>query len=142
MHLRRALLLFAIVLGLAALVASFSGPPEREARQAQPAPERARGEPVERAALTLRFAAGGAAERRTLASGRHATLVVSVPEPGQVSIEGLGLVGPSDRLTPARFDVLAHDPGRFEVTFQPADGGAAHRIGSLVVERRRARPAS
>jgi hypothetical protein len=139
-HLRRALLLFAIVLGTAALVASLSRPtedrgePERPAAQAPgdsgpptaaPAPATGPREPVSLDAAKD--------ESRRLRAGSAATVEVSVTEPGSVEIPGLGLSAEADPLTPARFEVFPSEPGDYEIVFTPAAGDAGEPAGRLVV---------
>jgi hypothetical protein len=51
-----------------------------------------------------------------------------------VAIPDLGLSGYGEPLTPARFDVLASEPGRHEIEFTPAAGDETGVAGSLVVE--------
>jgi hypothetical protein len=146
-HLRRALLLFAIVLGLAAVAASVSRPrsdsgttepfrqpppsAERDAPPtASPAPEGAP-PPVE-----LTFFGSDPGAQRILA-GQAATVFVEVEQPGQVEIADLGLSAAAEPLTPARFDVLTRATGRHPITFMPAaDEAASQRIGTLVVVER------
>jgi hypothetical protein len=140
-ELRRALLLFAIVLGLAALVASLARPPEDEGEGGQPVESRATdGAPPTAAPRpkadtpTIAIRAGGDPEVRELTAGEPATLLVEVREPGQVSIPSLGLLQPAEPLTPARFDVLVTEPGRHPVELDPvapdAEGGT---VGALRV---------
>ena len=43
-------------------------------------------------------------------------------EPGQVAIPLLGLTGAADALTPARFDVLVSEEGRYPIEFAPSGG--------------------
>lgn len=144
MHLRRALLLFAIVLGLAAIAASVSRSPEESGeREAQPAvpsdtadvpePSISPGDasPVA-GARQLVFDAERDQTRR-LDTGEPATVLVEVEEPGLVEIPDLGLSAPAERLTPARFEVLAPDPGRLAITFTPVDDDATGAAGTLVV---------
>jgi glucose/arabinose dehydrogenase len=137
MHLRRAVLLFAIVLGLAALAASISRP--REHQQAQqpapptaptvtPAPERT--EPAH-----AKFAAGGKRETRRVEAGQQTEVVVKSREPGQVDIDGLGLTASAEPVTPARFDVLPSQPGRYQVRFTPAASSRSELVGVLAVRR-------
>ena len=134
MELRRALLLFAIVLGVAAIVALVSAPeraprddgsglPDAEEPSAGPGPLRAQAPPIS-------FSAAEPKVRR-LEAGRPATVAVKVPSPGQVELEGLTLIAPADPLTPARFEVLERRPGRYGVRFTPAEGGEARRAGTL-----------
>jgi hypothetical protein len=137
-HLRRALLLFAIVLGMAALVASLSGPIEqrRDTTTAQepPEPGPAVAEPGSAAepATTLSFDAPESQSKR-LPAGLAATVQVSVAEPGDVSIAGLGLTEPADPDTPASFDVLVPSPGSYELIFMPASGAPSEPAGKLVI---------
>lgn len=137
-HLRRALLLFAIVLGMAALVASLSRPiderrgdttsrepPPAEPPTAGPAPTRALPAP-----LVFRASEN---ESRRVPAGDAVTVEVTVDEAGSVEIPDLGLGAPADPVTPARFDVLASRPGRYRLTFTPAGDGQAEPAGRLVV---------
>jgi hypothetical protein len=138
-HLRRALILFAIVLGLSALVASVSRPRD-QAERTSPRPTTrqptATQPPPRPAAARIVFPAGPPARRR-LEAERPAVVVVEAPGPGQVEISGLGLAAPADRLTPARFDVLTGRTGRYEVRFTPAKGGESRVTGRLLVIPRR-----
>jgi hypothetical protein len=134
-HIRRALLLFAIVLGMAALVASLSRPIDerrdkttaREPREptAMPAP----------APETRKTLAFDAVENEAvrLPAGSAATVEVAVDEPGIVEIPDLGRSAPANPLTPARFAILASRPGRYELRFTPATGDAPESAGRLVV---------
>ena len=137
MHLRRALLLFAIVLGMAALAASLSQPVERRegTRQDEPretGPATASPAPAPSAPSPLSL---DASERDSvrLGAGEAATLEVSVDEAGTVEIPGLGLSASADAVTPARFDLLANEPGRYELLFTPAAGDSTEPAGTLVV---------
>jgi hypothetical protein len=138
MHLRRALLLFAIVLGMAALVASLSQPvDERRDDTApqdagEPAPSVANPAPAPEGSATLSFNASDN-QSMMLRAGRAATVEVSVAEPGEIEIPELGLVDSANPLTPARFDVLEARPGTYELTFAPAAGGPNEPAGKLVV---------
>ena len=149
-HLRRALLLFAIVLGVAALVASLSRPiddrrgqsttpTETEPETAGPGPPTAAPGPGggEAAELpkTVSFDAA-ADESKRLQAGEAATVEVAVTEAGSVEIPDMGLTAPADRFTPARFDVLASRPGRYPLLFTPAGGEGAEPAGELEVTSR------
>jgi hypothetical protein len=137
-HLRRALLLFAIVLGMAALVASLSRPvDERRADSAQTEPREsgpptASPTPGPELPTSLSFEATEN-ETMRLPAGDAATVEVAVDEAGSVEIPGLGLSAPADPVTPARFDVLASRPGRYELLFTPAGGNPSEAAGRLVV---------
>lgn len=143
MHLRRALLLFAIVLGLAAVAASISRPQNtNEQSRGSPPPTETETTPSEptaspRPALPMAeltfYASDPEAER--IQAGQAATVYVEVEEPGQVFIDDLGTSATAEPLTPARFDVLTRATGRHPVTFMPAGAGATEeRVGTLVVE--------
>lgn len=133
MKLRRALLLFAMVLGLAALASSLSRPDED---RDEPGPSEGPADRVREPGsgpATVRFAAGRRREVRRLEAGSAATVLVEVSDPGQVRIEGLGLTQPAEPLTPARFDVLLAQPGSSRVVAEPAGGGPREVVGTLVV---------
>jgi hypothetical protein len=134
-HLRRALLLFAIVLGTAALAASLSRPVEDRGERERPrdgGPATAKPTPRAMPREPLSFDAA-MDESRRLRAGRAATLEVAVSEPGNVEIPALGLSAPADRLTPARFEVLPARPGDYEILFTAAAGGETEPAGRLVV---------
>jgi hypothetical protein len=138
MHLRRAILLMALVLGVVALV---------EAVAPVPRERRATGEPTAPAAppspragarvktLELRYPAPKTAPRLRVAAGAHVVVEVRTSTAGEASIAGLGIVQPAEPATPARFDVLAERAGTFPVAFQPAAGRPA-TVGRLVVAGR------
>jgi hypothetical protein len=139
-HVRRALLLFAIVLGLAAIAASISRTPdESRERAARPpaqtgtdsAPSLAPGN-APASVLELTFNAEDD-QRRRLQEEQPGTVFVEVDEPGLVEIPDLGLSAPADDLTPARFEVLIPEPGRFEITFTPVANDVPEPAGTLVV---------
>jgi hypothetical protein len=131
-------MLFAIVLGLAALVASLSRPlePRRDDSESSRPGERrtpsAAPRPAPEPPAVISFDAGQN-EAARLRQGRAATVEVSVGEPGSVEILEMGLSAPADALTPARFDVFAARAGRYELVFTPADGDRVEPAGRLVV---------
>jgi hypothetical protein len=144
-HVRRALLLFAIVLGLAALAASLSRPsddePDRPPDKAgttttDTTPQASPGEQettdVADNSATIELDAADD-ETRRLEAGRSASVEVAVKEPGQVTIPKLGLTGSADPLTPARFYVLVTAAGRFPIEFIPAGSDESRAAGTLVV---------
>jgi hypothetical protein len=144
-HVRRALLLFAIVLGLAALAASLSrtgeDEPVRPQQQAttstseeKAAPQAAPREDTTEVAESTTVEMNAAEDKTSrLEAGRSASVEVAVVEPGQVTIPQLGLTAAADPLTPARFDVLVNAPGRYEVEFTPSAGDETRSAGTLVV---------
>ena len=141
MELRRAILLFAIVLGLAAVATSVSRPPAEESEAPPPPPPaesstptaEPRPQPTSERPISFDADARGLSIR-SLPAGSAATITVKVPEPGEVTIEGLGLSAPGEPLTPARFEVLAAKPDRHRVRFTPVGGGGeARTVGLLQV---------
>jgi hypothetical protein len=138
-HLRRALFLFAIVLGMAALAASLSRPAEDRSPQEPPPPSRSGSGPATVAPVPspeLREPVSldaTARESRRIRVGEAATLEVSVDEPGSVEIPGLGLSTTADPLTAARFEVLPSRPGEYEIVFTPSDDRTPRPAGELVV---------
>ena len=143
MHLRRALLLFAIVLGLAAIAASVSRPRDTAGERAAPTTTESRpaptvspgnastGEPPVEVAFD--DAARGEPTRR-LPAGQAATVLVEVEEAGQVEIPDLGLSATGDPVTPARFDVFGSAPGSYEIRFTPASADESDTVGTLAIE--------
>jgi hypothetical protein len=143
-HVRRALLLFAIVLGLAAVAASLSREPEESAEQAGepavPSETERDPEPTVRPSpatpvsgtLELEFEAETDRSRR-LDAGEAATVLVEVDEPGLVEIAELGRSAHGDPLTPARFELLVSDPGRYDISSTPVAGDTPSPAGTLVV---------
>jgi hypothetical protein len=135
-QLRRILLLFALVLGLSAVVAALVPPPEprREESSEPPALRTPSVSPgnVSRT-RNLRFtvpaadaSAGPPLQTAVVTAGSSVNIEVSVPEPGEVELEGLGLREPADAVTPARFELFARQ-GRFAVVFFPLTG--ERRVG-------------
>ena len=134
------MLLFAIVLGLAALATSISRPREERRRAPEPTtttterpqPTASPG-PESNATRPVSFSPGGKPLTKRLRAGRPAVVTVGVEEPGQVQIENLGLTAAAQPLTPARFDVLVREPGRFRVSFTPAGERESRRVGTFAV---------
>jgi hypothetical protein len=135
-HVRRALLLFAIVLALAAVAASLSNP-----RHDKSSPASAGSLAVPGATAEERAADGeGAVDFSTahprthrVPSGRALTVTVHVRSAGQVQIRGMGESADADEVTPAVFDLLPSHPGHYPVNFTPAAGDTAEPVGTLVV---------
>jgi hypothetical protein len=146
-HLRRALLLFAIVLGLAAIAASVSRPRENAGGRDTPAPGFPPPTQTERTPTVSPGNAGAGeppvevtfnhAERdptRRVKPGQATTVVVEVDEPGQVEIPDLGLSTFGEPLTPARFEIFETEPGTYELLFTPSTGDEAGVIGNLTIQ--------
>jgi hypothetical protein len=141
MHVRRALLLFAIVLGLAAIATAVSQPPARKDRNGaggqpptQPEPRTLRPRHEGARPTRVGFTSSSRARVRRLEAGQPAEVTVAVDRPGQVELDGLGLSAPAEPLTPARFEVLAPRATRADVLFVPAGAAASRRIGVLAIE--------
>lgn len=134
MHLRRALLLFALVLGLTALATAVTptqNASEPGAVPAPPPPPAAAGG----GAVMLSLGPVGPHSRRPaerVAAGRQVILTVHAAQAGLVAIPGLGRIATVTPDTPAVFDLVAPSPGRYEIALMPAGGGAAQRVGTLV----------
>jgi hypothetical protein len=137
-HLRRAVLLFAIVLGLTAIASSVAPPPREATRNGAPAtteapaPAPAPPEPIR--TLGFEYPVPGSRPRSvTLEKGAHVVIAVRANTPGEAAVPRLGLTDDADPDTPASFDVLISDDGRYDVLFAPVSGGAPSRLGTLVV---------
>ncbi len=144
MHIRRALLLFAIVLGLAAIAASVSRSPDDSGDDEPPpaAPSEVGQAPVPSVSPRDATPVSGVRElvfeadrdqTRRLDAGQPATVLVEVEEPGLVEIADLGLNAPAEPLTPARFEILTSNPDRIEITFTAAADDSPGPAGTLVV---------
>lgn len=133
MELRRALLLFALVLGLAAIATSVSRPDDDGRDEPPPAARQPTVRPERGAAPNIIFKAGRPPATEQLAADRPASVTVEVHESGLVELGGLGLTAPAEPLTPARFEVLVADEGRHPVRFTPAGSDEARTVGTLVV---------
>ena len=120
MQIRRVLLLFALVLGLSAVVASIAPPPQtddepptdtsRASRASPPAV------PVTSGHVILREGT------RRVPLGSSFSLDVRVRQPGDVVIDDLGLRQTADPHSPAHFELLASPRGRHYVGFVPVHG--------------------
>jgi hypothetical protein len=143
-HVRRALLLFAIVLGLAVVAASVSRPGDEREQNAPPnSPSPSRSEPDATISPGPATKSPSPAEitldasrkpTRRVSVGQAATVVVEVDQPGQVEIPELGLTGAAEPLTPARFEIFASQPARYAISFTPAESDEPVDAGTLVVE--------
>ena len=135
MHVRRAILLFAVVLALAAVVSSVSQPGRIPRSAAPPAAEEPVPPPRQEVENTggeaVRFRVGRPATRR-LETGRSGLVLVESRRPGQVEIVGLGLEGFAEPGVPARFEVFEERPRRAEIRFTPTDGSETRAVGLLV----------
>ena len=129
MQIRRVLLLFALVLGLSAVVASLAPPPEDANDQQRgtdttvAATPPSTGPAMRR--MPVRIAVRGPKAPRVtrrVREGSSFALEVPVREPGTVVLDGLGLNQTADPHTPAQFYLLASPPGRYAVAFVPPLG--------------------
>ena len=68
---------------------------------------------------------------RRIRTGSSFWLTVSVPDPGDIVVEDLGLRQSADPLAPATFALLARPGGRHDVTFVPIDA-ERRTVGRLV----------
>ena len=133
-HLRRALLLFALVLGLTAIAASVAPPPAQDDEiSTQPAPPPSTtGDPGEQR-IGFRFPlTRKAPPTRRVVAGQPIVVFVSANEPGQATIQLLGRVASVTPEDPGRFDLLLPEDASYEVRFTPVDGGEPRRLGKLV----------
>lgn len=143
MELRRALLLFAIVLGLAAIASTIARPPERGDRTTDTAANAppARSEPSASSPgartpqpTTIEFRTSAKPQTHELEQGQPATVLVEVETPGQVDIPSLGLTDTGEPLTPAMFEILATEPGSHPIMVQPAASETLpSKVGTLKV---------
>jgi hypothetical protein len=130
-HLRRAILLFALVLGLTALAAAVSPSRDDSGTAVAPAP------PVSAAqALPRQIVLDTRHSRRVRLLRAHTDehVVVSVLAPGGAlaTIPRLGRTASVSASAPARFDLLAPAPGRYDVMLEASDSNEPRRVGTLI----------
>ena len=135
MQLRRALLLFAVVLGLAAVATSFSRPAKHDGAPGR-SPARESTPPASAVApAQISFSTTAKPRTQLLAANSAATVTVEVARPGQVELAGLGQTAAAEPPTPARFEVLESQAGRYKVRFTPATDTEARTLGTLLIVR-------
>jgi hypothetical protein len=132
-HIRRAILLFALVLGLTAVAASLA-PTPRESRNQTPSkvpppPPAPAGQGI--TVVKLRAPATAKPPEPQVKTGTHVVIAVSSSQAGQAAIPTLGRIASVGAYSPARFDLNAPAPGRYPVWFT-APGGEAQQVGTLV----------
>ena len=127
-HFRRAILLFALVLGLAALAAAVSPTRVEKGPALAPPPAGSSTEPPTR---ELVFA-GGAKKVRRAREGEHVVVSVAFEAGGVASIPRLGRTASVGPAAPARFDLLAPPPGRYDVMIEVGGASEPKRVGTLV----------
>jgi hypothetical protein len=126
-HFRRAILLFALVLGLTALAAAVSPSRDAGVPLTGPPPAVAPSRPLARAVAfpprpTVRVAR----------AGEHLVLSVASAEGGVITIPQLGRTASVSPDTPALFDLLAPPPGRYDVLFAASPLDEPRLAGTLV----------
>jgi hypothetical protein len=136
-HLRRALLLFAIVLGLAAIVAAFSRT-DRGGNSHRPSPAvepQVTAPPTPGQRLDVRFSERSRKLERKVPVRTAVEVLVQAKHSGLAAIGGLDQSSAVEPDTPARFEVFQAKPGRFPVSFTPAGRNRSKRLGTLVIVR-------
>jgi hypothetical protein len=129
-HLRRAILLFALVLGLAALAAAVS--PSRDTGPPTPALAPPAGQQgADGATHRLAFAVGGKRVRRAR-EGEHVVVSVASEAGGVATIPRLGRTASVSPTAPAQFDLLAPPPGRYDVMITASGASEPQLVGTLV----------
>jgi hypothetical protein len=134
MHLRRAILLFALVLGLTALAAAVSPSRETGKPAAVPSPSSA-GSPEAVLPREVAFVAraSGKPQLRRARVGEHLLITLASTEGGLVRIPELGRTDSVSADAPARFDVLAPAPGSYHVLLELGGGpNEPRRVGTLI----------
>jgi len=114
---RRLLILMLVLLGTSTLAAALvPEPPERQATTSSTTPPRTSPVPAGGELIRASLDAGAKPlETVRMTLGDQLALRVTSSEPAQIEIRGLGLLEDVLPLSPARFDILATRPGRYEV---------------------------
>jgi hypothetical protein len=131
-HVRRAILLFALVLGLTALAAAVSPSRDTSPPAATPSPSVPPSEVLPR---TVAFATreSGVPQVRRARVGEHIVITVASTEGGIVTIPRLGRTSSVSADAPAHFDVLAPAAGRYDVLLELGGGqNEPRRVGTLI----------
>ncbi len=123
-QIRRVLLLFGLVLGLSALVASIAPQPSEDDQAPESTVAAPAVEPPADLSTPIRLSAREDARipTRRVQLGSSFSLAVRVPEAGDVVIDDLGVRQTADPRAPARFDLLAYPAGTHAVGFVPLRG--------------------
>jgi hypothetical protein len=138
MHLRRAILLFALVLGLTALAAGVSptrddsGGGSDSTAVAPPAPVSPSEALPRQIALDTRRLPGGRPRTLRARENEHIVVAVLASGGGLATIPDLGRTDTASSAAPAQFDLLAPPPGRYDVMFEATGSDEPRRIGTLV----------
>jgi hypothetical protein len=122
---RRFLILVAVLMGLTALAASVA-PRDQVTREVRSQPAPSPGGATTLALVEETLGTDGDT-RVTVEEGSVVELTVTGPERDSVSV--LGRIDAIDPTTPARFSLLADEPGEHPIVLLDAD----RRIGTLVV---------
>ena len=134
MHLRRAILLFALVLGLTALAAAVSPVPHDKSNPSTPGTGAAPAGSVLPRGVAFTSIGVGRPQIRRARPGEHLLVTVASTQGGLVTIPALGRTASVSEAAPARFDLLAPAAGRYDVML--ALGGAGEeprRVGTIVI---------
>jgi hypothetical protein len=133
-HLRRAILLFALVLGLTALAAAVS--PSRHDEEAPVTPAVATpARPVAPRKVSFTVHASGVPKDHSARVGEHLLLTVNSPDGGLVTIPRLGRTATVSPAAPAQFDLLAPPAGRYDVLLSLGGGTTEPRRAGTLVTR-------
>src|SRR4051812_22101333 len=137
MHLRRAILLFALVLGLTALAAAVS--PSRDdsdsgagTTTAVPAPSVTASEALPRQLVLDTRRPRAPAHVLRARVNEHFVVSVLASGGGLATIPRLGRTDSVSAAAPARFDLLGPAPGRYDVMLEPAGSGEPRRVGTIL----------
>jgi hypothetical protein len=132
-HFRRAILLFALVLGLTALAAAVSPTQQKDQPAAVPAPA---GTTASIAPRQVIFEAhdSGVPQVRRAHTGQHVMITVASSQGGLVRIPLLGRTASVSTSAPARFDVLLpSNAARYDVLLELSGGPSEpRRVGTLI----------
>lgn len=137
-------MLFAIVLGLAAIASTIARPPDRggdgatdtteSAPPATSTPSATSPAAKTPQATTIEFRSGAKPQTQKLEQGQPATVLVDVETSGQVDIPSLGLTDTGEPLTPAMFEILETKPGSHAIMVQPAASETLpSKVGTLKI---------
>lgn len=138
---RRLLIVMLVLLAMSTVAAALAPPPSRDEATSTTSTTSAADNVKTGGELVKAKLDAQASRPQTIRIplGDQLALTVSSKRAGQVQIAGLGLVDDVAPLSPARFDVFADHPGRYEIRFsEPAAsgkpaGGPQRGLGEIVL---------
>jgi hypothetical protein len=131
MHMRRVLILVAMVVLLTGVVVAITPPARRQVDSSPGPPPASPDRRSEARDVSLRYPPPEKPPVVSLVPGDHTVVQVTTTTAGEAGV--MGLTDTAEPGTPATFDLLVPGPASYAVTFTPGFGRPS-RIGTLAVK--------